>query len=131
MVEITYNSELNKLGQVMLSADAFTYSGVTKYNLSAGNGTVTIGEESYDMNPGMQVFSEGRQIGVDEVINQDVLTFQGKGHSIMSITVDKGHGYLDLTGEDAFWEAGLRLARQQSARSHRTCFLRYRKEPIR
>lgn len=102
VVEITYNSELSRLGQVMLSADAFTYSGVTKYNLSAGNGTVTIGEESYDMNPGMQVFSEGRQIGVDEVINQDVLTFQGKGHSIMSITVDKGHGYLDLTGEDAF-----------------------------
>ena len=84
VVEITYNSELSRLGQVMLSADAFTYSGVTKYNLSAGNGTVTIGEESYDMNPGMQVFSEGRQIGVDEVINH------------------KGHGYLDLTGEDAF-----------------------------
>lgn len=101
IAEITYNSELEKLGTIALSGDAWRYEGVARYNLSAGNDSATIGEESYSIGSDVRVFSEGRPIDTEQIIHQDILSFQGKGSSVMSITVDMGHGYLELENADA------------------------------
>lgn len=101
IADITYNSELERMGSITLSGEAWSYEGVAKYNLGAGSGSATIGSESYSISDRVLVFSAGHPITVDQVIRQDVLSFKGKGHEIISITVDKGHGYLDLKNEDA------------------------------
>lgn len=101
IADITYNSELEKVGSISLSADAWSQDSVTKYNLTAGNGSVTIGDEIYSLDANVKVFSEGQAIAIEQVISQDVLNFRGKGHTIMSISVDKGHGYLDLVNDEA------------------------------
>ena len=101
LAEITYNSELDRLGTVALSGDAWSYEGVARYNLNAGNGSVTIGDETYSLGRETMVFSSERPIDVEEIIRQDVISFKGKGHNVLSITVDKGHGYLDLVNDEA------------------------------
>lgn len=100
IAKIAYNSELKKLGRITLSEEAWSYEGVERYNLHAGNGIITIGEERYSIGKGVMAFSEGKPIDVAEIIHHDVLSFQGMGRNVMSITVDKGHGYLELTNED-------------------------------
>ncbi|MCM1136237.1 MAG: PEGA domain-containing protein [Clostridium sp.] len=101
IAEITYNSELEKLGSIALSGDAWSYEGVARYNLNAGNDSATIGDESYSIGSNVLVFSNGRPIDTDQIIHQDVLSFKGKGSNVMSITVDMGHGYLELKNADA------------------------------
>ncbi len=101
VADLTYNSELDRAGSIVLSGDAWSYEGVVKYNLGAGKGSVAIGDETYSMDETVLAFSDGRPIETDEIIHQDILTFRGKGHSIISITVDKGHGYLDLVNDEA------------------------------
>lgn len=101
IAEITYNSELERAGSITLSPDSWSYESVEKYNLGAGNGNATIGDETYNIDSKVLVFSDGQPIDVTEVIHQDVLTFRGKGHTIMSITVEKGHGYLELENDEA------------------------------
>ncbi|MBD5462304.1 MAG: PEGA domain-containing protein [Lachnospiraceae bacterium] len=101
VADLTYNSELDRAGSVVLSGDAWSYEGVVKYNLDAGKGSAAIGDETYSIDETVLAFSDGRPIETDEIIHQDVLTFRGKGHSIISITVDKGHGYLDLVNDEA------------------------------
>lgn len=101
VADFTYNSELDRAGSIALSGDAWSYEGVAKYNLDAGKGSAAIGDEIYSIDGTVLAFSEGRPIATDEIIHQDVLTFRGKGHSIISITVDKGHGYLDLVNDEA------------------------------
>ncbi|MCI8978312.1 MAG: PEGA domain-containing protein [Lachnospiraceae bacterium] len=101
IAEITYNNELEKLGSITLSGDAWSYEGIAKYNLNAGNDSATIGEESFNMGSNVLVFSEGRPIDTGEIIHQDILSFHGKGSNVMSITVDKGHGYLELKNSEA------------------------------
>lgn len=101
IADITYNSELERVGSITLSPDSWSYEGVVKYNLGAGNGNATIGDEIYSIDSKVLVFSDGQPIDVTEVIHQDVLTFRGKGHTIMSITVEKGHGYLELENDEA------------------------------
>ncbi|MBD5547859.1 MAG: hypothetical protein HDQ97_10740 [Lachnospiraceae bacterium] len=101
VADLTYNSELDRAGSVALSGDAWSYEGVVKYNLNVGKGSAAIGDETYSIDETVLAFSDGRAIETDEIIHQDVLTFHGKGHSIISITVDKGHGYLDLVNDEA------------------------------
>ncbi len=101
VADLTYNSELSRVGSVALSEDAWSYEGVVKYNLDTGKGSVSIGDEVYSMDVEVLAFSDGRSITADQIIRQDVLTFRGKGHEVVSITVDKGHGYLDLVNDDA------------------------------
>lgn len=101
IADIKYNSELGRIGAIALSADAWNHEGVSKYNLDIGNGSASIGDETYSMSSNVQVFSEGRLIEADQIIQKDVLTFRGKGSTIMSIVVDRGHGYLDLENEQA------------------------------
>lgn len=101
VADLTYNSELDRVGSVTLSGDAWSYEGVVKYSLDTGRGSVSIGDEIYSMDGEVLAFSEGRPITADQIIHQDVLTFHGKGHEVVSITVDKGHGYLDLVNDEA------------------------------
>lgn len=103
IADITYNSELERIGSVTLSKDAWSYEGVVKYNLNVGNDNAAIGDETYSIDSNVLVFSEGNAIDVTQVIHQDVLTICGKGHNIMSITVEKGHGYLDIENDEAVW----------------------------
>lgn len=101
VVEIKYNKELEKVGELSISSDAWSYEGVTKYNLNMGNGSTSIGDEIYSVGASTKIYSDGKAIDVSQIIKNDVLTFRGKGHSIMSITVDNGHGYLDLVNDEA------------------------------
>lgn len=101
IADITYNSELERAGSILLSKDSWSYEGVSKYNLDIGNGNASIGEETFSIDNKVLVFSEGHVIDAAQVINQDILTIRGKGHSIMSITVEKGHGYLDIKNDEA------------------------------
>lgn len=98
---ITYNRELERLGTISLSGDAWRYEGVARYSLNQGNGSVTIGEESFGMESNLFAFSNGQPIDVGQIIHQDVLTFNGMGNKVMSITVDQGHGYLELINDEA------------------------------
>lgn len=101
IADVKYNSELEQAGAITLTQDSWSYQDVTKYTLDAENGSAFVGEESYSITDNVKVFSEGKKIDIEEIITQDVLTIQGRGHNIMSIIVDKGHGYLDLVNEDA------------------------------
>ena len=101
IAEITYNKELERLGAITLSGDAWRYEGISKYSFNQENGSITIGDENYGMESGILAFSAGRPINVNEIIHQDVLSFNGKGNKVMSITVDQGHGYLELLNAEA------------------------------
>ena len=101
IAEIKYNSELEEAGSIALSGDAWSYEDVTKYTFDEASGNATIGDEFFSLDGKVQVFSDGKKIEIAQIIKQDVLTFQGKGHTIMSITVDKGHGYLKLINDEA------------------------------
>lgn len=101
LADIKYNDELERVGSVALSADAWSHEGVSKYNLDIGNGSAVIGDETFSLGGNVMAFSEGEPIDITQIIHQDVLTFRGKGSSIMSVVVDQGHGYLKLENDDA------------------------------
>ncbi len=101
IADISYNDEVEKVGRIVLSGEAWNYNDVARYTMNTGNGSVTIGEENYSLAENVLAFSEGEPVQVAQIIHQDVLSFQGMGHNVMSITVEQGHGYLELKNADA------------------------------
>lgn len=101
VVNIAYNSDISKMGAIVLSPDVFCMNGVSKYSLSENGQTFYIGEDAFSVDENTKVFSMGQEIELQQLINHDTLTVQGLNHQIYSIVVDDGHGYLELDNEEA------------------------------
>lgn len=102
ILNVAYNDELEKAGSVQLSPEAFHCEDIAKYVLNMNTGSVSIGQDVYPLDDHVQIFSGDELITADQIVHQDVLSFHGMGHKVLSITVEKGHGYLELEKEEIF-----------------------------
>lgn len=118
IVNLHYNSELQKAGRVMISADTWSYDNVEKHEIDEGRGILQVGSETYRISSQTKVFSGAEQITMDQILKQDVISLKGTGYDIASIVIDKGHGYLRLENEEAlvggFIEVGQAVIQQIS-----------------
>ncbi len=101
IVDITFLKGKKRLSSVQLSKQAWTYNNVENYDLGGINHTATIGSETFSMSGDVVVLSEGQRKEVMDIVKKDILTISGIGHTIYSISVDKGHGYLRLSNDRA------------------------------
>ena len=101
IVEVTFLKSKKKLTSIQMSPQAWTYNNVENYNLGGLNKTATIGSNTYSLPDDVVVLSEGDRTEVMDVVNKDVLTISGIDHKICSIKVEKGHGYLRLSNDQA------------------------------
>lgn len=101
VVDIAYNDELSKVGRVTYSMEGFSYDGISNYTLDEERKTVQIGSDIYGMNSNIQVFSGKEQMELSQILKHDIVSFRGIGSEVVSIIVDKGHGYLKLENDQA------------------------------
>lgn len=101
ILNVTYDSESGRVGSIGISGDAFCYEGLSKCRIDEGKGTLETGSETLHISDQTRVFSDDREIGVNEILDQDTMTIRGMGHDVSSIVIEKGHGYLYLKDADA------------------------------
>lgn len=102
IVDVKFLKSKKHLTTMQLSSTAWRYSNVERYEVNTVKSEVTIGEEVYKLSDNIQYFSEGRAIDGMDLNAADTLTFQGIDKEILSINVEKGHGYLRLTNDENF-----------------------------
>ena len=102
VVDIAFLKEEKQLATVQLSKDAWSYDSVQNYEINTLTNKVSVGSESYKLTSATQYFSEGRSIELMDLNPVDVLNIQGIGHQVLSISVEKGHGYLRLNNDEHF-----------------------------
>lgn len=101
IVDITFLRGKKKLASVQLSPQSWVYDNIENYDLGGMNRTATIGSGTYSLPDQVVVLSDGRRVEVMDIVNKDILTFSGIDHEIYSIKVQKGHGYLRLSNDQA------------------------------
>lgn len=101
IVDITFLRGKKKLASVQLSPQSWVYDNIENYDLGGMNKTATIGSGTYSLPDQVVVLSGGRRVEVMDIVNKDVLTFSGIDHEIYSIKIQKGHGYLRLSNDQA------------------------------
>lgn len=102
IVDVTFVKDTKHLVSMMLSASSWKNEGVARYEINHVRGEVTIGEDIYKLTSNTQYLSAGESIEAMDINASDVLTFQGIDKQVLSISVDKGHGYLCLTNDENF-----------------------------
>ena len=104
VVDLYYNTGsliITKL-QISTDDDVWENGKVTSFKINDIEQEMKIGKTLYYFTSQIAVFSEGRPIKINELTEMDQLTVRGYKNQVVSIVVDKGHGYVTLTGESLF-----------------------------
>lgn len=102
IVDVTFLKSKKHLTSMRLSEKSWTNKNVSRYEMNPARGEVAIGEDIYKLTENTQYLSEGMNIELMDLNAADVLSFQGIGNQILSVKVEKGHGYLRLEGDEKF-----------------------------
>ncbi len=102
VVEVTFLKEIKRLNSMCLHAQAWTNSSVSRYEIDWERNNITIGKDVYQFSEDTLFLSQGERIEQMDLNAVDVLTFQGLGSNILSVVVEKGHGYLRLENDTKF-----------------------------
>ncbi len=103
IVDVTFLKSKKLLTTLSLSADAWSNANVGRYTIDSATHSITIGNDVYKLTDETKIFSDGEEMEMIDLNAVDVLTFNGIGTTVHSIVVEKGHGYLRLSGDENFW----------------------------
>lgn len=113
IVDITFLKSKKHLTTMRLSAQAWSYDNVERYEMNTVRGEVSIGTETYKLTGNTQYLSGGRNIELMDLNAADVLSFQGLDNSILCVRVEKGHGYLRLVNDENFVGGWIEIGQSQ------------------
>ena len=102
IVDVTFLKSKKKLATLSLSANAWTNEAVSRYTIDTATHSITIGNDVYKLTDDVKIFSDGEEMEMIDLNAVDVLTFHGISTTVHSIVVEKGHGYLRLSGDENF-----------------------------
>lgn len=102
LVEASFNYKESKLGKLQILKDAWVYEEAKDIEIDRANFRMNILDTTYKFGERLFIVSNGREIGINELNEEDVLTIRGIGKNICSVSVERGHGYIVLTGYDNF-----------------------------
>jgi len=100
IVDVTFMKDRKRLNSMTMSSETFVLGEVKNYQL--GSRKMLIGKEEYSISPDVVVIKNGNKGEIMDINSVDVLTVEGFGHTVNSIIVDRGHGYLRLENDSFF-----------------------------
>lgn len=116
IVDIKFLKSKKHLTTMQLSASAWVYNNVERYEMNSVRGEMSIGSEVYKLTSNTQYISEGRSIEMMDLNAVDVLSIQGIDNQILSVRVEKGHGYLRLENDEKFIGGWIEIGQSQIKR---------------
>ncbi len=116
IVDITFLKSKKHLTVMQLSASAWSYSGVENYELNMIRRELSIGEDVYKVTENTQFLSENQSIEMMDLNPSDVLSFQGIDSQVLTVRVEKGHGYLRLVNDENFVGGWIEIGQTQIQR---------------
>lgn len=102
IADITFIKETKKLVSFQLSEDYFSLTDVSFEGLLKRDSRMQLLGEEYKLDDYLVIASANETIERMELHPGDVLTVYGKDHTIYSMHLDSGHGYLRLANDTYF-----------------------------
>jgi hypothetical protein len=99
IVDVFFLKDLRRLTSLNISPDAFAFENVTRYSLNSERKSAIIGEENFRLTSSTLIVSDDRKIEAADIIYRDIVTIRGIDRDILSVVVQKGHGYLRLMND--------------------------------
>lgn len=113
IVDVTFQKSQKRLNSMQLSAQAWTYENISRYEINNIKNDITIGDDIYKLSKETLFLSGGRQIEQMDLNEADVLTIKGIDTKVLSVRVEKGHGYLRLVNDENFIGGWIEVGQSQ------------------
>ena len=113
IVDVTFLKDKKYLTSLKYSSQAWSLTNVERFEINDLRGEITLGEQIYKLSKDTLYLSEGREIEQMDINAADILSFQGLDNTILSITVEKGHGYLRLANDEHFVGGWIEIGQSQ------------------
>ncbi len=115
IAEISFNKDEKKLLTLDISPDYFVYSDITFQEFIKQDSRMMFLGEEYKLDDFLAISDGNMNLDKMELSKDDVISICGKDHTIYSIYLQSGHGYLRLENDEYFvggWiEVGNRIIR--------------------
>lgn len=102
IVDVTFLKSKKLLNSMTRSADIWVYDDVSDFEIDALNGRMIIDGGEYRFKDDLLIFSGQNKAQLMDINTCDILKVSGNDRNIYSITIEQGHGYLRLKGQDYF-----------------------------
>lgn len=102
VVDVTFQKGKKHLTSLQESPKAWCYEKVERYSIDREKETLNIGDEIYKLGKAVLFYNDGRVIEGEEIGKGDILSFRGIDKNVLTVTVEKGHGYLRLSNASNF-----------------------------
>lgn len=102
IVEVTFLKDIKRLNSMQLCPQAWSNDSVNRYEIDWERNTISIGKDQYKFSDETLFLSQEKEIEQMDLNAVDVLSFHGIGSSVLSVVVEKGHGYLRLENDSKF-----------------------------
>ena len=109
IVDVTFMKNSKRLNSLKESSDAFTFADVSNYEIHADGYKIYIGDDDYYISNDLVVMTDSGEKSLEDINSVDVLTIRGTDHTVQSITITKGHGYLRLTNSSFFVDGWIEI----------------------
>ncbi len=113
IVDVTFLKAKKHLTTMGLSARSWSYMNVENYEIDPSRSEVSIGSQVYKLTSNTQYLSEGNFIDLMDLNVADVLSFHGIDNQILTVRVEKGHGYLRLVNDENFIGGWIEIGQSQ------------------
>lgn len=113
IVDVTFLKSKKHLTTMQLSPSAWSYTDVERYEINTVRKELMIGSETYKLTDNTLYISDNRQIDFMDLNASDVLSFQGLDTQVLSVQVEKGHGYLRLENDENFIGGWIEIGQTQ------------------
>lgn len=102
IVDITFVKNKKRLNSLQLSSQAWVMDQVNRYEINNARKNISIGKDIYKLTEDTLFLAGGRQIDRMDLNPEDIITVKGIGTRALSVSVEKGHGYLRLINDENF-----------------------------
>lgn len=116
IVDVTFLRSKKRLNTMQVSPSSWVNASASRYEIDLQRREVTIGEDVYKLTGDTIYLSQGMRIEAMDLNPADVLTFKGIGSSILSINVERGHGYLRLKNNENFIDGYMEIGQYSMRR---------------
>ena len=100
-----YDVTCDKTGKAVKiyeSSKAWERNSVTDLEIDESSRKLSYGDNSFQYSDHAVILSGPDKISIAQVVAEDEVPIRGIDSSVYSVTVDKGHGYIQFTGIDSF-----------------------------
>ena len=104
VADIEFVKDDRKLKSITYSDEFFTYNKVDTFKIYNNETRLLFLDDKYVLDDYLVIASGNDLLDTMELTDGDVLTLYGKDHTIYSVGLERGHGYLRLNGAESFMD---------------------------